>query len=242
MAMKKVSEIMTRAVVSLAPNDSVHEAARLLATNGITGAPVLEAGGLVGIVSEADIVDSMWGGALVAGSSSWRGALSLMKNPLYPHQAGQLRVLDIMTTHVVTTEPESSIWAAATTMYLRGVNRLPVMDEGTLVGIVTRADLVAAMARDDATVRDDVLRSLAVLGDEVFSDLEVNVDDGVATLSGSADRRSTHDIAIRMASWIPGVIEVRDDLSYLFDDSHLKLPISSDEMDPRHNWNEMQGA
>lgn len=236
MADVQVREIMTTDVVTLGPEDPIHEAARRLAQSHITGAPVVADGRIVGIVTESDILDAVASGAPVSGPFNWLDAVSLMVAERYPHHVAERTVGDIMRKHVVTTTPETSIWSAATTMQLRGVNRLPVVEGDRLVGIVSRADLVGVMARDDADLRADLLRSLDVLGEEVFSGLDVTIEDGVATMYGTADRRSTHDIALRMASRTPGVVQVKDHLDFIFDDSHIAVPSAPVELDPRRNW------
>lgn len=70
-----------------------------------------------------------------------------------------------MSTFVIQVAPETSVWKAASIMEAKGIKRLLVVDdEGYLLGIVSRADLVRAMARDDSQLRDDVVGSIAILG------------------------------------------------------------------------------
>ena len=240
MADTQVREVMTDEVVVLGTEDSIHEAARRMAKAHITGAPVVEEGRVIGIVTESDILDAMASGAPVSGPFNWVDAVSLMVAETYPRHVAERKVGDIMRKHVITTTPDASIWSAAAIMQMRGVNRLPVVSEGDLVGIVSRADLIEAMARDDVTLRRELLASFGVLGEEVFSDLDVTVEDGVATIYGSADRKSTHDIALRMASRTPGIVQVRDHLDFTYDDSHVMVPPGVPlDLDPRRNWNEM---
>lgn len=125
----KVSGVMTHLVVMLYPNDSVHEAERKLARNHISGAPVVEGGKVTGIVSESDLI----------------------KAALSPTPAET--VTEVMNSKVVKVSPTTSVWEAASIMQARGVKRLPVVDEeGYLLGIVSRADLIKAMAEDDSQV------------------------------------------------------------------------------------------
>ena len=147
-----------------------------------------------------------------------------------------------MSPTVVQVTIGTSIWKAAEVMDRRGIKRLPVVDDKRhLVGIVSRSDLVRALARTDEQVAIDVAHAIEIMGAENFEDLEVLVDDGVATLHGTADRRSTRDIAVRLASRTPGVVEVIDRLEYSYDDSSLKdLRPQLDPKDPRLDWEKVE--
>ena len=90
------------------------------------------------------------------------------------------------------------------------------------------------MARDDDQLHNDVIESIGVLGDETIADLNVEVVDGVATISGVADRRTTHELAVKLASRTPGIVEVIDRMSFERDDTRIK--IASPRPDPRRDW------
>jgi CBS domain-containing protein len=112
-------DIMTAEVVTVSSAATIKQAANLLTRQQISGAPVLDGRGrIVGIVSEADIVAK-------------RGA----------------RVADIMSKTVCSVDEETSIEEIATVMTARKVNRVPVVRGTKLIGVVSRADLVAAVAR-----------------------------------------------------------------------------------------------
>lgn len=237
----RVDDVMTRLVVTLHPEMTIHEAAQRLARNGISGAPVIEDGRVVGVVSEADLVRSSLPPAPVDRGLSILDMISIIgRGRAMPHH--RMTVGDIMSPAVVQVTIGTSIWKAADVMDRRGIKRLPVVDDKRhLVGIVSRSDLVRALARSDEQVAIDVAHSIGVLGPENFEDLEVLVDDGVATLHGTADRRSTRDIAVRLASRTPGVVEVIDRLEYSHDDSSLKdLRPQMDPKDPRLDWEKVE--
>ena len=121
-----VEDVMTRLVVKLYRNDSIHEATARLAQNDVGGGPVVEAGQVVGIVSAGDLATAL----------------------------EDARVGWIMTERVVTIGPDATIVEAAGVMDRYGVKRLPVCDDqGDLVGLVSRSDLVGALARTDAHPR-----------------------------------------------------------------------------------------
>jgi CBS domain-containing protein len=147
-----VSEVMTRDVVTLRPDQSVEEAADVLAGRRIGAAPVVDAGGgLVGllrdedlIVSEANLhvptVISFLGADLVLPSSLHRFEDELKK-------AAGATVGDVMTTEFHTVKPDDNLEELATLMHERDVTHVPVVDDGKLVGIVARGDLVRFLSR-----------------------------------------------------------------------------------------------
>jgi CBS domain-containing protein len=141
----KVRDVMTHLVVMLYPQDTLNEAARRLSRNRISGAPVVEQDRVIGILSESDLID-----ASTPADVKGHGLSIFEWLPGHPHAArplGELRVGDVMTGNVATVAPDASVWAAAETMHRRGVKRLPVVDgRGYLIGIVSRGDLIQAMA------------------------------------------------------------------------------------------------
>lgn len=231
----KVRDVMTKMVATLRPEDTIHDAARTLALNGISGAPVVQDGKPIGMVSEADIVRAVLPHAhVVRGRPTLFDAMELALTGKHRPAPKTAKAADVMTTPVVRIAPDASIWRAADVMGLSNVKRLPVVDdEGSLVGIISRADLVRAMAKDDAHIAQDARAAVLVLGEENFSSLQVDVREGVLYLAGTADRRSTHDLAIRIASRVPGVVEVRDHLRFDVDDSKA----APRTKDPRYDWN-----
>jgi CBS domain-containing protein len=198
----KVQDVMTRLVITLSPEASIQEAAQKLLQGRISGAPVVDGGRLVGIVSEADLVAAY---APPSDKRHWR------------------TVADMMVKQVVSISPTASVWEAATLIDRRRVRRLPVVDpDGCVIGIVTRSDLIRAMARSDGEISAGVKGALEILGEENFTSLDVEVTDGAVSLRGTADRRTTRDIAGRMAAQVPGVLEVIDELTWRWDDRHIK--------------------
>jgi len=111
-------EIMTREVITVSPDDTVRQLARVLTEGGISGAPVLDADrNVVGIVSEADVV-------------SKRGSL----------------VKDVMGRRVVAVEEDDTVEKVCCVLSDHSINRAPVLRNGELVGIITRTDVVRAIA------------------------------------------------------------------------------------------------
>jgi CBS domain-containing protein len=231
----RVGEVMTHFVVMLYPTDSGHEAAQRLARNHISGAPVMEDGKVVGIVSESDLIHAVMPPVPMDHGPSVLDLLSVIGRARpNVHQQGKT-VAEIMSPLVIQISPEASIWKAASVMERRGVKRLPVVDEEDfLLGIVTRADIVRAIAKDDSDIAADVIEAIRVLGTETIDGLEVAVAEGVVTITGVADRKSTRNLAVALAGRTLGVTEVLDRMSFERDDTKVK--VDTQAKDPRRDW------
>ena len=161
----KVQEIMTSLVVKLYPEDTIHEAAMRLAQNDISGAPVVDAGKVVGIVSEADLLRTAIAPAKAAGGHTMSLVSSLLLGQGQKPLPGS-KVRSVMSEYVITVAPLATVWEAALVMERHGVKRLPVTDEeNNLLGVISRADLVGVLARSDAELPEDVLGSISAVGD-----------------------------------------------------------------------------
>jgi CBS domain-containing protein len=129
----------------------VNVVAQLMAGKGLSGVPVVEAGRVVGIVTELDLIVRNTRLEPPAFFQILDGRIPLETPDHYrkrlQHMLGTL-VRDVMTEKVVTIGPDADLEALAELMVKRGVNPVPVVEEGRLVGIVSRADIVALMARD----------------------------------------------------------------------------------------------
>lgn len=236
---QRVRDVMTNLVVMVYPEDPIQEAASRLVRNGISGAPVVKDGKVLGVISEVDIARALVGPAHVDRGLQTADVLSLILRTVPASHKHTRTAADVMSSPVITIGPDESLFKAAQLLDRRGIKRLPVVDdEGYLVGILSRGDLVRAMTRSDADIGSDVVEAIAILGEENFEDLCIDVDGGVVTLSGIADRWSTRNIAVDIASRVPGVSEVVDRLDFARDDSHLKPvpnPSGSDGLD-RDPW------
>ena len=224
----RVEDVMTNLVVKLCPNDTIHEAAARLAQNDISGAPVVEEGKAVGIVSEADLMRAALSPARVDKGHSTMNILGLLLRGQIAQPIEDVRVASVMSESVISIGPTATIWEAASVMERHGVKRLPVVDaERTLLGIVSRADLVAVMVRDDAELRSDVIDAIGELGEETIEGVRVQVKDGVVTLRGTTDRRTTRDLVVKIAATVPGVTEIVDRLEFKWDDTR-QIPHQKD--------------
>lgn len=202
----KIRDIMKTDVVTVGVETSLRDVAALLASRGISGVPVVHEGRVVGVVSEGDIVIKERGEAPRGGLLSFLAhdrATAELK--LEARNAGEA-----MTAPAVTIGPHRPVAEAAARMIDADVNRLPVVEEdGALVGIVTRADLVRAFVRTDEDlgreIREDVLlRALWIPPATV----QVAVEEGVVTLTGRVDNRVTAEILPGLVQRVPGVVSV----------------------------------
>ena len=143
----KATDIMTRDVVTVGPNASVHEAAALMAKHRISGIPVTTAGNrLLGIVSEGDLVER----AEVGAEPSGKWWLEGLSNPQamadrYVKAHGRT-VAEVMTRQVATVRPDADLGGVANVLRTHRVKRVPVVQDGKLLGIVTRSDIVGAVS------------------------------------------------------------------------------------------------
>jgi CBS domain-containing protein len=136
-----VDDAMTATVVTIGPDEPLGAAARALERAGVSGAPVLDGDRVVGVVTLRDILRSTGdGGGPVATTGPW------LRHERDLDRSGRL-VADIMSRRTVTVRASDSVVDAAAHMQAAGVNRVPVVDDDHgLVGILTRDDIVAAVA------------------------------------------------------------------------------------------------
>ena len=212
----RVSEVMTRAPKTVTPSTSLKEAARTMLEHGISGLPVLGEGGeLVGIITEADFVARQ-----VAQVEGRRRLLDVvLRKPEL--SAGQETVGEAMSRVPVTVGPDATVTEAARRMVANGVKRLPVVDlEKKLIGIVSRADIMAAFTRSDAAIeteiRDGILQRMLFLEPSV---IEVSVTDGVVALKGELTKRSDVRLLSALTERVDGVVRIDDRLTWRQDDT-----------------------
>ncbi|HZC29899.1 MAG TPA: CBS domain-containing protein, partial [Gaiellaceae bacterium] len=156
----RVQDVMTKDVAAVLPGTPLKEVAQLLVDRKVSGVPVVDGDGCVlGVVSETDLLVKERGAPRRRG-----GPLAWLVDPIEIGQRLKLEARvagEAMSAPAVTISPLRSLAAAAESMLDNRVNRLPVVRDGKLVGIVTRADLVQAFARSDAElvqeIREDVV-------------------------------------------------------------------------------------
>src|SRR5688500_9478075 len=144
----KAKDIMTSPVVTVGPATPVNEIAALLYERRISALPVVEGGRMVGIVSEADLLHRHeLGTDCIAQSGSWWLRLFSADRSVEDYIKSHARqARDIMTREVVSVAPDTGIAEVASVLERHGVRRVPVLQDGQLLGIVSRANLVQALA------------------------------------------------------------------------------------------------
>ena len=140
-----IAEVMTRDVVSVKPDADIHEAIRLLSEKGVGGLPVVDDDhGVVGVITEADVL-------CMLGVERKHGFKDLIRHVLGDpclKQQREGKVRDFMTSPAVVVRSDQDTLEAARLLEQRRIKRLPVVDErNRLVGIITRADIVKAVAK-----------------------------------------------------------------------------------------------
>jgi CBS domain-containing protein len=203
---------MTRDVVTVTPETPLKEVARRLVELRMSGMPVVGAdGAVVGVISEADLL------AKESHESEDGGAISRLLHRPDPSDKAKLAARaagEAMTSPAITVEPYWTIPTVAQMMLEHGINRLPVVQAGRLVGIVTRADLVRAFARSDEEIAEEIRDALALQEAMSFDrgPVEVRVEAGAATLTGTVRRQDDAKVLSKVAAKVPGVVTVRSDI------------------------------
>ena len=222
----RAADVMTTGVVTVAPDTTVPEIAALLLQRRISAVPVLDGERLVGIVSEGDLLRRPET-ETEAAPSPW---LRLFSGPgAVPdrfHKAHGMTAREVMTRTLVTVSPDTPLDEVARLLETKRIKRVPVMDGGRLVGIVSRANLLhglvaargfAAAASSgpelDGQIRAEVQQMLAKNAWLERDHVNLVVQDGVVHVWGivrSDEHRQALNAALR---GLPGVVRVEDHLS-----------------------------
>jgi CBS domain-containing protein len=222
--MLAVRDVMRRDVLTVQSSTSLKDVAQLLVDRRISGVPVVDEGDeVLGVVSEADFLIKEQGEAVIPHRPLRRFLGDSLNTRELQAKVAAVTAGEAMTAPAVVVTPSTPIREAAATMTSRQINRLPVVEEGRLVGIVTRADLVRAYVRSDQelsrTISNDVILRTLWLDPASFT---VSVRDGVASISGNVERRSTAESVERAVAMVPGVVTVRATIGWRIEDEDLR--------------------
>ena len=218
----KAADVMVTNVISVTPDVLVQDVAYILLSNRISAVPIVDdEGELLGIVSEGDLMRRAetgtgrhrpWWLAMLTGRDI--RALDYAKE----HSR---RITDVMTSKVVTATPDTPLRDIATLLEKNGIKRVPIVKDGKMVGIVSRANLLQALASSripqDVDVGDSAIRKSLVARLQAASWanaalINVIVQDGTADLWGIVDTEAEKK-AVRVAAEItPGVRGINDHL------------------------------
>jgi CBS domain-containing protein len=221
----RAHQIMTHSVATVAPDATILEAANIMLQRHVSGLPVVDAAGkLVGVVSEGDFIRRS-----EIGTQRKRGRwLKFLLGTSaaatdYVRENGR-KVSEVMTSDPITIAEDTALEEIVKTMETNHVKRLPVMKDGKLVGIVSRANLlqaVAGLARDvpDPTADDDHIRRriIAAIEKNDWSPFGLNVivRDGIVHLSGVITDENSRQASIVAAQNVSGVRKIHDHLCWV---------------------------
>jgi len=219
----KASDVMARDVITVSPETGVDAAVKLLAEHDVSALPVIgESGELVGIISEADLIHRAeigtekhrpwWLESMTAASTL---AAEFTK-------AHGRKVGEVMTHDVVSVAEDTPLGEIAALLERRRIKRVPVVKDGRLVGIVSRSNLIQALASHKPadsdypdTDRHIRLELLAQMKDQDwtgFGSRNVIVSNGVVHLWGLVGSEAERTALITLAEGIPGVVRVADEM------------------------------
>ena len=204
-----VKDVMTAEVVAVRRETTFKEMAAVLRRYRVSALPVVDDGGLViGVVSAADL--------LAKEALADPGVAAELLHHQDVRKAQGLTAGDLMTRPAVTAAPGDPVGQAARMMHFMRVKRLPVVNSGgQLVGIVSRSDVLAVFDRPDEDIRKDIVDTM--LRHEFLIDprlFKVTVESGVVTMEGCPETAALGRALVRKARHVPGVVAVRDRLTY----------------------------
>jgi CBS domain-containing protein len=221
----RAHQIMTRPVITVTPETTVVEAANIMLQRHVSGLPVVDmAGKLVGVISEGDFIRRSEIGTQRKRGWFLKFILGSGKEAAdFVHEHGR-KVAEIMTPEPITIREDTDLEEIVELMEKNNVKRLPVMSGDKLVGIVSRSNLlqaVASLARqipdptaDDDHIRNRIIDSLAK-NDWCPIGLSVVVRDGIVHLSGIITEERSREAAIVGAENVAGVRNVHDHLCWV---------------------------
>jgi CBS domain-containing protein len=228
----RAMDVMTSEVIMVDENASVHSVAKLMAKHGISAVPVVDKDSrVIGMVSEGDLLHRAETGT--ERRRSWWLEMMASTNQLAGEylKSHSSRVKDVMTRDVILVADTTPVADIAVLLETNRIKRVPVLRDGKLVGIVSRANLVRALAMtvnepasgdetDDLTIRDKLLAELKAQKWAEVSPANVTVKDGVVHLWSSYFSEQEKRALVVAAESIPGVRRVEDHMmpvpAYLF--------------------------
>jgi CBS domain-containing protein len=217
------SDVMVRDVKTVGPSTSVAEAAQLMAQNDLSALPVVDDHNqLVGIISEADLLQREEIGTEVR-RPRWIEAMTPATTLAaeFAKSHGK-QVKELMSEHVITANEATPLAEIAAILERRRIKRIPITRDGALVGIVSRANLIQALASTNLepskeldqsrTIRQELLRRLETQSWTDFDSRNIIVVDGKVHLWGLVGSPAERRALLAIAEGVPGVIGVVDEM------------------------------
>jgi CBS domain-containing protein len=218
-----VKDVMSTHVIAVRQRAGYKEMAAMLHDQRVSAFPVIDDDNkVIGVVSETDLLAK----EALEGTVPW--TLQGLPRQHVPSQVNGVTAAELMTKPAVTIGPDKSVTDAARLMFNMRVKRLPVVsDDGTLIGIVTRSDVLSVYSRPDAEIQRQVTQDL--ISGTFLCDPDrftVTVTDGIVTIEGTPETAvAGHDI-IDAIRHMEGVVTVRDRLSYPSDPTYHTSALS----------------
>ena len=205
----KAKDVMKTGVISIRDNGSVDEAVKLMLDNHISALPVLDSGArLVGLISEGDLIRRMRDGKTQR-RSWWLELFSGEGDARDYVKARSHKVADVMTRDLVTVDEDTPVSEIAKTLEIRRIKRVPVLRDGKIVGIVSRADLVRALAQSregklpSPAPADEPLRGNVSVWGIADSDF---VENGIRVAAENVDGVRSVEVHMgRLPAWAYGI-------------------------------------
>jgi CBS domain-containing protein len=218
----KAADVMVSNVISVGLQAPVQEVAEVLLRNRISGVPVIgPQGELVGIVSEGDLMRRPEAGT-ERRHSWWLDLLTSSQGLASDYiKSHSRKVVDVMTRRVITATPDTPVREIATLLEKHGIKRVPIVSDGKVVGIVSRANLLQALASvknmppgttDDASIRAKIVSKLANEPWTKPSLMNFIVQDGTVDLWGIVDSQTEKKAVRVLVESTAGVRAVNDNL------------------------------
>lgn len=224
---RKIKNVMTTDVATVDEDTTFKDVVRILDQRDISAVPVVDADNrVIGIVSNADLLPKQ--GAQEPAEA--HSPMAWFQSHWDRARKEATTAGELMTSPAITIGPDDTVVDAAKLLDKYAVKRLPVVDgNGTLVGIVSRRDLLTVFLRRDEDLAAEIAEHVFERNlDTVVSPSTVTVDvhDGVVTLRGELQRKSWIPIAESLTRQIDGVVEVNAHLTFAYDDTHIHIPDS----------------
>lgn len=219
------SDIMTPRVISAGPDTPIAELVSLMLANRISAVPIVQDGALVGIVSEGDLIRRAET-ATEPKRSRWLELATSVTTLAHDYAKSHgRRAREVMTADVISVAPDAPIADIAALLEKHHIKRVPVVDQGKLVGIVSRSNLLQALASrltapatdraDDRTIRAALFAELEKQKWAAMpNDANVVIENGVVHLWGMIQSEDERKAMIVAAENIPGVKQVVDHMGY----------------------------
>jgi len=210
-----VKDVMTTRVVAVGRNATFKDIVVLLTEYRVSAFPVLDdEGKVIGVVSEADMLSKEALVAAMGGQAVRLGRIAGSADRDEFAKAAAVTAAGLMTKPPIVVTPDEPVTSAARLMYQGRVKRLPVVGEqGQLVGIVSRADVLSVYGRPDTEIQREIIKN--VIQNEFLADPDqftVTVSNGIVTLEGDPETVAAGRDIVAEAWHVEGVVSVRDRL------------------------------